>query len=94
MPSIVKRLELGRIQEAIGAHATQREEVAESMRAHPDVQINGRRREGAVLNGQAAGRLWLVEARFRDDMHDETALVSVLGWGDAGNDLHRLHRIG
>ena len=36
---------------------------------------------------------FLVQARLGDDVHDEAALVAVLGGRDAGDDFHRLHGV-
>ena len=58
-------------------------------RAHPDWTL-----ERSVFERRAAGRFRLVETRFGHDMHDKTALITVLGRRHASDDFKRLHCVG
>ena len=91
--AIVQRGELRRIEEAIGAQAAERQEL-------PTERVPAPRLNSAVglLNDpmpdrEAAIRL-LIHARLGDDPHDQTVLVAEFSRRHAGDDLHRLHRLG
>ena len=93
VPLVVQRLELGRIEVAIRPHRAQRQEVPDGVRAAADAGVEDRRGERSVAGGHRTRRLRLVETGLGDDVHDEAALVAVLGGRHAGDDLHRLHRL-
>ena len=90
---IVQRLELRRIEKAIGPQSADRQKVPDAVRARADVDVARRALERAVAERHAAGRLRLVEPRLGDDVHDQAALVAVFGRRHAGDHLHRLHGV-
>ena len=91
---IVQCLELGRIEEAIRAHAAIGQEVADFVAAEAEIDVGSRRLERSVTRCQRAGRLCRVEPRLGDDADDQRILVAEFRLGNARDELHRLYRVG
>ncbi len=92
--AVVDRVELGRIEVPIRARAGHRQEIADGVRPGADVDVRRRAAERAVAKSRAAGRLRVIQSGLRHDVHDQAALVAILGRRHARDHFHRLHRLG